>query len=193
MELKNASLSSRPDSWDPTQMGWDHPTVSARLGWRPDEAWNLGLSASTGSYLRDSAAFSLAPGYGLSQYRQILFGQDAAYARHHWQLWAEVYESRFAIPLVGSADTLAYYIEAKYKFTPQFFGAVRWNQQVFATLPDIQDGGDHWGANTWRIDLGPAYRFTAHLQIKLQYSFQHQDAPIGPTNRLLAAQLTARF
>ena len=27
------------------------------------------------------------------------------------------------------------YIEAKYKFTPQFFGALRWNQQLFSTIP----------------------------------------------------------
>ena len=42
----------------------------------------------------------------------------------------------FQVPRVGDADTFAYYLEGKYKFTPQLFGALRWNQQLFATVPD---------------------------------------------------------
>jgi hypothetical protein len=37
---------------------------------------------------------------------------------------------------VGDADSVAYGVEAKYKFTPKFFGALRWNQQFFAAVPD---------------------------------------------------------
>jgi len=192
-EVKNGALSSPPSAWNPTQAQWQNPTTSARLGYHPDESWNLGFSASSGSYLRASAEGSLMPGYTLGDYREILFGQDAAFAWHHWQVWAEAYETRFQIPRVGNADTVAYYLEAKLKLTPQFYTAVRWNQQLFATLPDGLGGSDRWGASIWRVDAGPAYRFTAHTQLKLQYSFQRQDSAIGPVNHLLAAQLTVRF
>jgi hypothetical protein len=43
------------------------------------------------------------------------------------------------------------------------------------------------------VDAGPVYRVTAHLQLKLQYSFEHQDADQGALSHLLAVQATYRF
>lgn len=193
VELKNAALSSRPESWPATRAQWREPTVSGRLGYRPDEAWSLGLSASTGPYLQPAAESTLAAGRGLNDYRETVLGQDAGYAWHYWQVWAEVYETRFAIPLAGNADTLAYYLEAKYKFTPQLFGALRWNQQLFATLPAGAGGSVRWGRDIWRVDLAPACRFTAHTQLKFQYSVQHESQRSRPFSQTLAAQFTVRF
>ena len=193
VEVKNASLASKPGSWNPDNGAWSYPTTSARLGYRPDVMWNFGFSASTGVYLKPSTAPTLPPGFGLGDYRQIVFGQDASFAWHYWQVWAEAYEARFKIPLVGDADTFSYYVEAKYKFTPQFFGAVRWNQQTYGTLVNRFGDNVQWGRDTWRIDLAPTYRFTPHLQAKLQYSLQHEDNAPSAYNHLVAVQFTARF
>ena len=194
-EVKNGALSSRPEEWDATE-GFEHPTFSGRIGYRPDEAWNLGVSASMGSYLMPQAAPTLAPGYGLGDYRSILFGQDASYAWHHWELWAEVFESRFEIPDVGNADSLAYYIEAKYKFTPQLFGALRWNQQLFNKVPDDDGDGETypWTDDQWRIDAALTYRLTPHMQAKLQYSLmQLDDGDSTACQQFVAIQFTLRF
>src|SRR6266851_1529426 len=51
-ELKNSSLSSRPESWNITEIGFSDPTFNARLGFRPSQIWNFGLSASDGAYFR---------------------------------------------------------------------------------------------------------------------------------------------
>lgn len=193
VELKNASLSSRPEAWDGTDSSWQHPTMSGRVGYRPNEMWDLGVSASTGTYLQPAARITLPAGHGLGDYRETVLGQDLGFAWHHLQVWAEFFESRFEIPVVGSADTFAYYLEAKYKFTPQFFGALRWNQQVFGTIFDGDDGWVRWGRNVWRLDLGPTYRFTAHTQLKLQYSLQHEEAGARRYSPLVAAQFVLRF
>jgi len=37
------------------------------------------------------------------------------------------------------------------------------------------------------------YRFTRHLQGKLQYSYLHENGPIQQGEQLLAAQLTIKF
>lgn len=192
-EVKNAALSSRPDSWDAARNQWQHPTFGGRLGWRPDARWYFGLSASTGSYLMPDAQSTLAPGHSLDDYRQTVWGQDIGFAWHHFQFWAEAYEARFEIPRVGRADTVAYYLEAKYKFTPQFSGAVRWNQQFYGDIADGAGGQVQWGRDVWRIDLAPTYRFTSHTEFKLQYSLQ--SGGIGPRNRtrLLAGQYVVRF
>ena len=186
LELKNAALSSRPGSWDASQTQWQHPTFSGRLGYRPDESWNLGFSASTGSYLLPSAGPTLAPGRTLDDYRQVVLGQDIGFAWHHLQFWAEAFETSFDIPGVGRARTTAYYLEAKYKFTPQFSGAVRWNQQLYGSIADGTGGTVQWGRDVWRIDLAPAYRFTPHAELKVQYSLQSGGISLRQRTQLLA-------
>ena len=193
VEMKNAALSSRPEAWDAAQTQWQHPAFSGRLGYRPDVSWNLGFSASTGSYLQPLAAPTLADGSSLDDYRETVLGQDIGFAWHHFQFWSEVYWARFAIPRVGFADTTAYYLEGKLKFTPQFFGALRWNQQLFGTVRDSDGSSVPWGREVWRIDLGLGYRFTPHTQFKVQYSWQHEDADRRAARGMAAGQFTARF
>ena len=190
-EMKNAALASRPESWSVTQTGFEHPTFNGRVGFRPNEMWNLGLSASAGPYLTSEAAPSLPAGRGIGDYREFVLAQDVSFAWHHLQLWAEFFESRFQVPRIGNADTFSYYFEAKYKITPQLFGALRWNQQLFGTIRD-EESRAKWGNDIWRIDAAIGYRFTGYLQGKLQYSFSHQDSIPGGES-LFAAQVTLKF
>jgi hypothetical protein len=192
-EVKNASLSSRPESWSATDVDFDHPTFNARLGFRPNQMWSFGVSVSDGPYLRPEAASSLPPGSDIGDYRETVLGQDISFAWHHLQVWAESYQVRFEVPRVGDADTFGYYLEAKYKFTPQFFGALRWNQQFFDDIPVGGGVTMGWGENLSRIDVSAGYRFTSHTQLKLQYSFQQQTSGPRDNNHFFAAQMTVRF
>jgi hypothetical protein len=192
VEMKNSALASRPESWDGTEVNFGHPTFSTRVGFRPTEMWNFGVSASAGPYLLDEAEPTLPPGRGISDYREFVLGQDASFAWHHLQLWAEFYETRFQVPRIGNADSFAYYLEGKYKITPQLFAALRWNQHVFGT---VRDGNERvqWGNDAWRVDAAIGYRFTNYLQGKIQYSFTHQDTSVQIGEQLIAAQLTIKF
>ncbi|HWY39428.1 MAG TPA: hypothetical protein VNX27_01405 [Chthoniobacterales bacterium] len=193
-EVKNTSLSSRPESWYVTTIAFDQPTVSGRVGFRPNEMWNLGFSASDGPYFRPEAESTLPRGRDISDYRELVLGQDASFAWHHVQVWAEFYEARFEVPRVGDADTFAYYIEAKYKFAPQFFGALRWNQQLFGQIDVDKLRQMQWGQDLGRIDCAAGYRMTAHTQLKLQYSIQLETSGSHKEqNNLVAMQLTVRF
>jgi hypothetical protein len=192
-EMKNSALSSRPESWNATETDFDHPTFNARLGFRPNQMWNFGVSVSDGAYFRSEAEPTLPRGRDLGDFRELVLGQDASFAWHHLQVWAEFYEARFEVPRVGDADTLAYYFEAKYKFTPQLFGALRWNQQIFGSVDDGRKGSLRWGQDLGRIDAAIGYRFSSHTQLKLQYSFQHETTGPHDDNHLLAAQFTVRF
>lgn len=192
-EMKNSSLSSRPDSWYVTTIAFAHPSFDARLGFRPSQMWNFGLSASDGAYFRPEADATLPRGRDPGDYREFALGQDASFAWHHLQIWAEFYEARFEVPRVGDADTFAYYFEAKYKFTPQLFAALRWNQQLFANVSDGTGGQIQWSQDLGRVDVSAGYRFTAHTQVKLQYSFQQETTGSHLDNHLVAAQFTLRF
>jgi hypothetical protein len=191
-EMKNSSLSSRPQSWSVSETGFEHPSFNARVGFRPNQIWSFGASIGDGSYFRDEAEPTLPRGRDIDDYRELLLGQDISFAWHHLQFWAEFYETRFEVPRVGNADTFAYYFEAKYKITPQLFAALRWNQQVFADI-NGRGGNVQWAQDLGRADIAIGYRFTAHTQLKLQYSFQHPTTGWPNDNHLLAAQFTARF
>lgn len=191
-EVKQASLSSRPEAWNRAGEAWEHPTVSGRLGYRPSHRWNLGVSASTGIYLQPFAAATIPAGRRFGDYRQTVLAHDLTFAWRHFQLWAEVTAARFEIPGVVDADTVAAYVETKYKFTPQLSGALRFNKQWFDTIPD-RGGLTRWGRNQWRIDFAPAYRFTTQTQVKLQYSLQNGDNGRRNYSHSAAAQLTVRF
>lgn len=193
VEMKNASLSSRPEVWDIAQTQWQHPTWSGRLGWRPNQMWSLGISASAGSYLRPLALPTIMAGTSLDDYREVVFGQDVSFAWHHVQIWAEGYQARFEIPRVGDVRTFAYYVESKVKLTPRCFVALRLNQQSFSTVRDRLGSEIHWGRDIQRIDFGPGYRFTPHMQFKLQYSWQHEAADLRQTGHTVAGQFTLRF
>ena len=177
-EIKNASLSSRPESWDLTRIGFEHPTISGRLGFRPNEMWNFGFAASQGPYFRPEAQATLPFGRDIGDYDQIVLAQDVSFAWHHLQLWAEFHEARFEVPNLGNAETFGYFIEAKYKITPQLFGALRWNQQFFNEVPNGDGAEAQWSRDISRVEVAIGYRFTTHTQLKLQYYVDYiEEAP----------------
>jgi hypothetical protein len=163
------------------------------LGFRPTAAWNHGVSFSVGPYLSSEADSELPPGKSISDYDQFLVGYDATYAWGRWQWWGEVFLNRFQVPNVGNADLLAYYLETKYKITSGLFAAARWNQELFGKVNDGMGGQETWGNDMYRIDLALGYRFTRHLQTKLQYSFGHRNAELQQGEQLVAAQVTVKF
>src|SRR6185436_20753466 len=131
------------------------------------------FSLGSGTYLVREAEPSLPPGRDVGDYRELILAQDISFEWHHLQLWAEFYEVRFEVPRGGNVDTFAYYVEGKYKITPQLYGALRWNHQIYDSIP-LSDGGQAtWGDNLWRIDAAVGFRFTAFTQLKLQYSLGH--------------------
>jgi hypothetical protein len=203
-EVKNAALSARPHEWDGTVRTWSEPTASGRLGWRPAPPWTLGVSFSSGPYLREEAERGLPADEDTGDFRETVAGADASFAWRHWQLWAEFFAARFEVPSrfpicrgcappVTDADTAAYYLEARYKVTPKLFAALRWNQQLFADVSDGR-GGDHpWDRDVWRVDTALGYRFDRHLQAKLQYSYTRQVGDLQQGEQLVAAQVTVKF
>lgn len=192
-EFKNASISSRPPAWDPFRINWEHPTYGGRIGYRPSAMWNIGSSVSYGTYLLPNAQASLPAGTDPGDFNQLTVGTDIRFAWHKWQVWAEVMSARFEVPNVGDADTLSYYIETKYKVMPKLYLAARWNQQFFDDVPNGAGGTSDWDQGVWRIEGAVGYRWTRHIQTKLQYGYSHQEGPFQQGEQLLAAQLTLRF
>lgn len=192
-DVKNVAVSSAPYTWGPGHALWQNPTVGGRIGFRPGPAWTHGVSFSVGPYLSPDAANALPTGKRIGDYKEILLGYDVGYARRRWQWWGEVFLTRFQVPNVANADLLAYYLEAKYKITAGLYAAARWNQELFANINNGTGGQEPWGNDMYRIDLALGYRFTRHLQTKIQYSFGRRNATLQQGEQLVAAQVTVKF
>jgi hypothetical protein len=189
-EIKSVGVSSRPESWYDYNFG--EPAIGLKLSYNPSEAWHFAITGAKNSYLRSNAA-PLPPRADPDEFKQFLIGQEVSWARGHWQIWAEAFESRFEIPQLGDADVFAYYVELKYKITPQLFGALRWNQEFFDSGSDAMGTPIAHGHDVSRVDLAFGYRFTAHTQLKLQYSIAKGDFTSDDTKGTFAAQFTVRF
>ncbi len=193
IEAKNVALSSRPYAWEANHHAWDYPVVSGRVGYRPDAAWNVGASFSHGPYMLPPEDLLTVGGPRKGRFKQTTVASDVRYSWRHWEIWAEAFASRFEVPAVGDADSVAYYLEAKYEITPRLFGALRWNQQLFDKVPNGLGGEERWDRDIWRIETALGYRFDRHLQTKLQYSYSRQNGPFQQGEQLVAAQLTIKF
>ncbi len=170
LELKNASLASRPDAWSPWQEYFDYPTMSGRLGWRPSATWAFGLSASRGSYLLEEAQPALPTGTGRENYLQTVLGADARWAWRQFQVSGEVITARFDTPYAGDLDVLSYYVEGRWKVNPALWIAGRWGQQFFSDID-----GRSWDRDAVRAEFAVGVKVTPDVLLKAQYSYTHES------------------
>ncbi|MCW0219454.1 MAG: hypothetical protein OJI67_14105 [Prosthecobacter sp.] len=189
-EIKNAALASAPRSWDIVENGWDSTTYTGRLGWRPSPEWNLGSSFSHGPYMMAESQSSLPAGSSFRDFNQTTFGIDGAWSHDQWQIWSELMTSRFEVPNIGAVRVVSGFLEAKRKLNAQWWLATRWNQSWFGDLPGTSTGWDNDG---WRADFSLGYRFSRHLQAKLQYCIAERSGQDEEGDHLFAAQITVKF
>jgi hypothetical protein len=135
----------------------------------------------------------ISPGKSIGDYNQLTFDEDISYEWRHGQFWDEIFFARLQVLNVGDADTLAYCLETKYKITSQLFAAVRWNQEFFANINNGVGGETPWDRDVWRVEAALCYRFTRHLQAKVQYRFTNQQGTLQQGQQLVAGQITLRF
>lgn len=190
LSVTNRSVSSRPSMWN--DASWSDPTTIGRVTYQPSANWLLGSSVSQGAYLKATVDRSLLQGHAPGDYMQTTIGLDARYEHRRWQVWGEAIWSRWEIPNAGRADMLSYYFEAKYKLSPHWFLAGRWNHQIPFRLEHAGRSED-WDNSQIRLDGAIGYRWNRNFQVKVQYSWLHQWASLQNGGHLLAVQSTVKW
>ncbi|MBM3850070.1 MAG: hypothetical protein FJ396_07755 [Verrucomicrobia bacterium] len=110
-EIKNNALSSRPSEWDLWDRGLNAAslTYQGRFGFRPVTDWNLGLSASSGSYLTAESP-GIPAGTRWHDPTQDAVGVDLSWAHGPLEVWSELHWNRFEIPgPVGSVGLVSFH------------------------------------------------------------------------------------
>jgi len=174
-EIKNAGISSHPDQWVPDLDDYRSPTYTGRISYRPDAAWQLGVSASRGPYLENGAEVFLPAGIDRGDLPHTAIGLDARWAYRDFILSGEVIGSQFETLEVGDLRSLSYYLQARWKAAPGIWLAARFGQ----TLNNDTAAGIPWSPDLWRATIAAGWRITPDLLFKTEFS--HTEVPTDPT------------
>ena len=171
-EIRNASLGAQPSEWDIGEGDFSTPTLSARLGYRPDAAWALGISASYGHYLNPGAEDVLGPGSDREDFTQTLLGLDLRWAHRGWIVSGEAFFTQYKT-LHEDFRSFSYYLQSRYKIAPGLWFAARFGQTRSNEVSIPSGGQTSWSPDITRAELGLGWRITRDTLIKAQYA--HTD------------------
>lgn len=173
LEVKNSALSSHPDTWQ--EVNFSHPTVTARVGYRPDATWAFGLSASRGAWPEVNAA-----GIDRDDLIQNSLGLDVRWARHDWIVSGEVMLTEFETARSGDLQAASWFVQARYKVSPGVWLAARIGQMLANEA--VGPGGVPfaWQSDVWRAEIGGGWRIRPDVLLKAGYTFNHtEDDPVA--------------
>lgn len=188
-ELKNASLSSRPSEWQFWDRNLASPTVTARVGARPDARWKLGASFSRGSYLLSDPI--ARPGTTITNagsYDQTTWGIDLSYAHQWFEVWSEFIWNTFDQPALGNLNSFSFFVEGRFNVATDMWLSARWNSQFYGEL-----SGQTWDNNVERIDVGGGVRLNDSFTFKVQMSHTNESGNVGQGEWYGATQLIMEF
>src|SRR5262249_5727561 len=119
--------------------------VAGRLEWRPTAGLGLGTSLAHGAFVSESAANIARPPAPMSmssasRLSQAAWGADVEYSRDYYVIRAETILSAWHVPFEAQPtmnDPLrasSVSIEGRYKLTPAFYTAARYDHLGFSTV-----------------------------------------------------------
>jgi hypothetical protein len=185
-EVKNAGLSSHPDSW--TGNGFGDPSFAARLGYRPDAAWAFGLSAAQGPWLEDDVA-----GIDRGDHPQSTLGFDARWAHRDVVLTGELIMTEFDTPAADDLRTVSCFVGGRWKLAPGFWLATRFGWTLADDATDPAGNPVEWQPDVWRAELAAGWRVTSSLLVKAAYAYTHTDDRHDAGEHLLGTGFGWRF
>ena len=192
LAIKSHGLSSRPDRWEDWDLG--EPSLEGRVSWEPSARWTFGTSFARGPWLGGEALPTLPQGSEVGDFPQTSAGIDAAFVHGHLQIRGELVYSEFDLPLDDDdAEVLSWYLEGRYRISPSLYAALRYNHQVFNTIGLGGGRSTAWDNDLLRLDAALGIRLGPDAQLKLQYSWTHQDADFQVGENLVALQVVYRF
>jgi hypothetical protein len=174
--------------------------VSGRVSVRPTAGLMLGASASRGAFISDRA-LDLVPAADRQDhsFTQRAFGVDAEYSRGYWLVRAETIVSLWRVPAIDAPlldDPLrawATSVEGRYKFSPRWYLAGRFDRMTFSEIEREVGGRLAWDAPVTRVEVGGGYAITRNVRVKASYQHDWRDSARFNKADLVGVQLAYWF
>jgi hypothetical protein len=140
--------------------------LNAKVGWAPLPGVALHVSFARGAYLSDDVADYVPAGTSVDDYAQTLWGGSVAWGFGHTDIIAEAFTSHFETPLRDDGlRTFSYYAEGRYRFSPGWYAALRWDEMRFEEVESAA-GPVTWDQNIRRTEAGIGYHLSRELLVK---------------------------
>ncbi len=150
--------------------------LAGRVRVEPTPHFVWGVSGSRGRYdTRELQGALVARGQGGALF-QTAFGVDGEISAGDWILRSEAIWSRWdSATLATDLDSVAAFVEARYKIRPGLYAAARLDHLTFGRV-DVSEPF-RWDAPVSRIETGVGYYW--HRQFLTKLSFQHNERDGG--------------
>jgi hypothetical protein len=149
----------------------------------------VGVSGTRGPFLTREATNSLTPEADNGRFVQRALGIDAEYSREYLLIRAETIFSRWTLPTLATPlSATATLLEGRYKLTPAFYVAGRFEHLGFSSLSTPTRTAE-WEAPVTRVELGGGYRLRRNLLLKTSFQRNVRDGGRVPRLNIGAMQL----
>lgn len=177
----------------------DGRQLAVRAEWRPDAAWQLGLSAARGAFVSRRAIEGT--GRGEADRPQAAVGVDVGFARDRLALRGELLRSTWDVRVVdpplldAPLAARAAIVEARYRLHPRLDLAARADGIDFAPVSGTRLAAMpvSWDADVARVELGGVVRLGRRTRLKLVYQHNWRFGTTRTSRGFPAAQLAVWF
>ena len=176
--------------------------IAGRVEWRPTPGLNLGASGSHGEFVSTAAAnaaLAVPRPDMMAGFAQTAWGADVEYSRDYFLIRSELIASRWRIPFASEPDrhdpldSLAAFVEGRYKIRPGFYVAMRVDRLGFGSITGQTLSGP-WDAPVSRLEAGAGYSLFRNLLLKGAYQYDSRDGGrLKPVEHLVATQVVFWF
>ena len=174
----------------------DNKTLTMHLGYKPDIAWQIGISVSNGAYLDHAVLTNPAvAAIHLDDFAQTTIGVDIDYAAGPFSFFAEYMHNWWETPFVHERLQVdGFFFEPRYKLMPGLSAVMRLEAMWFG---DINVGGalTNWDFDIARVEFGLNYSIERDLIVKMTYQVNDTKVVGGkdPDDNVIQAQLVGVF
>jgi hypothetical protein len=175
--------------------------VSGRLAWHPTAGLVAGVSLARGAFLSDELIATLPENLRDRSYTQSAFGADFEYSREYWLVRTETIVNGWRLPAIDppfiepTLRAWATYVEGRWKLSPRWYVAARWEHLGFSKIdPGLDEGGPQpWDGPVTRVEIGGGYTVLRNVRVKVAYQYDWRDAGFTRHDGALATQLVYWF
>jgi len=186
----NGVPSSAPPAWS-----WSGGSVAdgapvLSVGWSASPELRLGGSWTRGAFLRPLLRGALPAGTERSDFKQQLWGLEAAFSRGPAVVRSEVFYDQWDVPNVNDrAADVSGYLEVQSDVVAGLWIAARLAAIHYRDITNGSGAAAPWDYDVRRAQLTAGYRLVRNAELKVELMRTDTVGPLDPRDDLLAVQL----
>ncbi|MDR9419759.1 hypothetical protein [Gracilimonas sp.] len=177
---------------------YDTPAIIGRVILRPAVWAELGVSYSSGAFMKEDSAYDSLQANDLSSYDQNLFGADLTFSYRYYTLIFEYNHSTWEAPLYNENESLPSAEASVSHFSSEFivdfpflvggYAGLRYEQLNSGNISTYQQ----WTYDRERIEIVYGHKLDRNVTLKTSYLISNDDGP-GLKDNVFALQLSVLF